>query len=73
MTFKEFEKHLKGIKYTANGAWDISLPYESKDVQKLIDICREHLIVDWHITYPEPTEDVPNPTIFFYWDRTDNP
>lgn len=71
MTFKEFEKHLKDIKYTVNGDWDISLSYDAKPerVQKLIDICREHLILDWHVIHGEVTEEIPEPDIRIYWDR----
>ena len=73
MKFKEFEKHLKGIPYTASDEWTIDLPHGTKQevIQKVIDICKDLLIIDWHIIYPEPTEFCPEPRITIYWDRND--
>lgn len=71
MSFKEFEKHLKGIKYKVKGDWDIRLKHGTKPetIQKIIDVCKEHLVIDWHIIYPEETEKELEPDIEVYWDR----
>jgi hypothetical protein len=71
ITFKEFQKSLKGIDYKVMGDWDIMLPFNTsrETIQKIIDASRENLVVDWHIKYSEITEEVTEPKVNFYWDR----
>lgn len=74
MKFDEFQKLLKGIKYRVIQEWDIALPFntDQETIQKILDICREHLLVDWHVVYPDPTELTPEPETNMYWDRKNN-
>ena len=71
MKFDEFQKKLESIKYEVIGKWDISLPFNttSETIQKLILICRENLITEWHMIFKQPTDANPEPNINIYWDR----
>ena len=73
MKFEEFHKKLESIKHEVIGKWDISLPFDttSETIQKIIHICRENFIVEWHIIYKNPTNMIPEPAINIYWDRKD--
>jgi len=71
MTFKEFQKELTniGIVYMVADEWHIRLPYKRDDFQKIIELCRKHLLTNWHIYYVEETENNPRPDVFMSWDR----
>jgi hypothetical protein len=73
MTFNEFKKELKGIKYRSKKDWEIFLPYDTKreTLQIVIDKCREHLLLDWHIYYKDETEEDKTPDIEISWNRKD--
>ena len=69
MKFEDFKKQLNGIKYAGVVEWKINLPFKTKQetIQKLLNICRDNLTVNWHIYYPEPTEQNPEPDIEITW------
>ena len=73
MTFAEFKKELSGIKYSSKKDWQIFLPFDTKreTLQKILDICKEHLMVDWHVVYGNETVENPSPEIKIFWDRKD--
>ena len=73
MKFADFQKKLKGVRFRVVDAWSFGLPFgtDREKIQIIIDICRDNLIVDWHIVYVQPTEAVPEPEISIYWDRND--
>jgi len=73
MNFSEFTKELNGIQYKSDKEWEIFLPYDTKreEIQKIIDVSREHLLVDWHIIFGDITEENPTPYIKMCWDRKD--
>jgi len=70
MNFKDFRKQLKGIKYKSDKDWELFLPFNTKaeTIQKIITVCRENLIVDWHIVFGEVTKQIPEPETRMYWD-----
>ncbi len=69
--FKEFEKALRGIRYHSITDWEILMPFNTKPemLQRVIQKCREFLLIDWHVTFADPTEENPEPEIRMYWDR----
>ena len=71
MKFDELEGKLKDIKYRVIDEWDIMLPFNTtaETIQKVIGICRNNLLTDWHIVYKDPTKMTPEPEVNIYWDR----
>ena len=71
MSFNDFKKELKDIKYRSEKDWEIFLPFNTKreKIQFIIDKCREYLLIDWHIIYTEVTEKIPEPEIFMWWEK----
>lgn len=73
ITFEEFLKLLtrNSIRFTVSSDWSLLLPNSTRQstVQKLIGLCREHLLVTWHIVYPEPTEEFTEPDIQVWWEQ----
>ena len=71
MNFKDFKKELKKVDYKSKKDWEIFLPFDvtREKIQSVIDLSREHMLVDWHVIFPEITEKVPEPDIKIYWDR----
>lgn len=71
MNFSEFKKELKNINFKSDKEWELFLPYDTKReiIQKIIDKCREHLLLNWHIIFGEESELVPQPYIKIYWDK----
>ena len=67
MTFNEFKKELKGIKYSSKKDWEILLPFDTKIevLQTIIDKCKENMLLDWHRVHGG----VEREDILFYWDR----
>lgn len=72
MKFEDFKKSLKGIEYKSGKDWEIFLPYSARhdDVKKVIEICRNHLMVNWHLNIPEPTPEIPEPEIKMWWEKS---
>lgn len=69
---KEINAELKGIGVKSTQEWEIFLPGKKVDQQvidKIIKICRNHMIIDWHIYFGEETEECPNPEVRITWDR----
>jgi len=71
LKFNEFKKLLKGIKFKVVKEWNITLPHHTprETIQNILDLCRENMLLDWHVIYPEPTGKDPEPEIKIYWDR----
>jgi len=76
ITFKELKAEIKkevklSIKSVSNKDWEIFLPFKTSasDIQKIFNICRKHLLVNWHIYIPEETEGDSKPDIKFWWDK----
>jgi hypothetical protein len=71
VNFKEFEKELKGIRYRSIADWEILMPFNTKPemLQRVIQKCRDFLLIDWHVIISDPTEENPEPELRMYWDR----
>jgi len=69
MNFNDFQKKLKGIKYRTEKEWEIFLPFSTstETVQKIIAICRNDMLINWHLKIPEVTEEIPSPELRMYW------
>lgn len=77
--FKQITEFLDsvGIVYRSPEEWKLYLPRDTsrEKVQSIINKCRDLLLTNWHIIYPDypfqfadEPDPAPPPDIFIYWD-----
>ena len=74
MTFEDLKIEFKknGIIFKSKKDWEIFIPFLcGDDIRNIIMICRENLIIDWHIIFGEITDECQEPDVKIYWDRTE--
>jgi hypothetical protein len=69
MNFNDFQKKLKNIRYRTEKEWEIFLPFSTstETIQKIITICRNDMLINWHLKILDSTEEIPEPELKMYW------
>ena len=72
VTFNDLVKELTatGLHFRCTDKdWEIYLPHSPAiAVQNVIRVCRNYVMVNWHVVFPEATKNNPQPEIHIYWE-----